>query len=279
MMNDIKAVAAVVAEMDKQLRGILTRPKMLWGNTFTKHQLDKRTSGGVFGLSDHIRAMVYSMLSSGITWERVEGMTDLETGKITPLDNLFHQYDPDYILSCDPLELRDSIKGLHLASQYTINQMVALVDVNIPKLKAIEQEYGSIDTLYKKYIVDDDMSCLVWKLSAADSKMKFAQMGEALVAEYLKNIGYDTSKPDRHICRILGSKYLACSESEIVPVFEAFDIVADIAKELGKPTAEVDYILWAYCASGYGEICTKDSPKCDICKAKAVNVCISVQGR
>lgn len=268
MMNDMKAVAAAVTEMDIQLRQNLTSPKMLWENTFIKHQLDKRTEGGTFGLSDHIRAMVYSMLSSGITWKRVESMTDLETGRIIPLDDLFCEYDPDYVSGCDPTELSVEIKGLRLASQYTENQMKSLITVNIPKLKAIEKEYGSIDTLYKKYIIDGDISCLVWKLSAADSKMKYAQMGEALVAEYLKNVGYDTSKPDRHIRRILGSNHLACSDSKTVPIFEAFDIVADIAKESGKPTAEVDYILWSYCASGYGEICTQKNPKCDLCKAK-----------
>lgn len=268
-MNDIKTVAAAVAEMDRQLRGILTSCKMLWENTFIKHQLDKRADGGEFNLSDHIRAMVYSMLSSGITWERVESMTELATGRITQLDDLFHHYDSDYILSCDPSDLRDGIKGLHLASQYTNNQMAALIDVNIPKLKAIEQKYGNIDTYYKKYIIDGcDMTCLIRQLASPDSKDKLAQMGEALIAEYLKNVGFDTAKPDRHICRILGSKYLACSKSEIVPVFEAIDIVADIAGELGKSTAEIDYILWSYCATSYGEICTLKNPKCSFCVAK-----------
>ena len=268
-MNDIKTVAAAVAEMETHLRKILTNPKMLWDNTFIKHQIDKRTNAGVFDISDHIKAMVYSMISSGITWKRVEPITDIETGSITQLDNLFHQYQSDYVLSCDPSDLRDGIKGLYLASQYTKNQMTALVEINIPKLKAIEQEYGSIDTYYKKYIIDgDDITCLIRQLSSPDSNDKFAQMGEALIAEYLKNVGYDTSKPDRHIRRILGCNYLACSASEIVPVYEAFQIVADIAKKLGKPTAEVDFILWSYCSTGYGEICTVNKPKCDICAAK-----------
>lgn len=270
-MNSIQTVAAVVADMDKQLREILTSPKMLWENTYIKHQQDKRNSGGKFSISDHIRAMVYSMLSSGITWERVESITDLSTGRITPLDDLFHQYDPDYIRSRDPSRLRDDIKSLHLASPYTLKQMTALINDNIPKLKALEQKYGDIDTYYKKFIIDGtDMTCLIWRLSSADSKDKLSQMGEALTAEYLKNLGYDTAKPDRHICRILGSKYLACSESETVPVYEAFDIVADIARELNKTVSEVDYILWSYCASGYGEICTKDSPKCSICTAQII---------
>ena len=262
--------------MDEQLRDILQSPKMLWENTFIKHQLDRRKRGGVFALNDHLRAMVYSMLSSGIMWERVEPLTDLETGMIQPLDDLFHQYDPDYAGSCDPLNLCDGIKGLHLASQYTRNQMTALVEVNIPKLKAIEQKYGSIDTYYKKYItIDCNLTRLIRQLSSSDSKDKLAQMGEALTAEYLKNVGYDTAKPDRHIRRILGSKYLACSAKQDVPVYETLDIVAEIANELSKSAAEVDYILWSYCASGYGEICTVKNPKCEICKAKLATMCAS----
>ena len=35
------------------------------------------------------------------------------------------------------------------------------------------------------------------------------------------------------------------------------DIVTKIACALSKPVAEVDYILWAYCAKEYGEVCTK----------------------
>ena len=97
-----------------------------------------------------------------------------------------------------------------------------------------------------------------------------AQLGEALTAEYLKNVGYDIGKPDRHIRRILGSEYLGCSKHQDVPPYEAIDIIADIAKSLNKPAAEMDYILWAYCASDFGEVCTKKNPKCmELCIAKS----------
>ena len=76
-------------------------------------------------------------------------------------------------------------------------------------------------------------------------------MGIPLVCEYLRNVGYDIPKPDRHICRILGSAHLALSDKKEVPPFEAFDIVVKLAELTGKPTAEVDYILWSYCADGY----------------------------
>ena len=111
------------------------------------------------------------------------------------------------------------------------------------------------------------MKTLVLALSNSDSPLKMKQMGEALTAEYLRNIGFDLAKPDRHIRRILGRKRLGCSDKETVPIYEAIDIVAEIACEMNKSTAEVDYILWSFCANGYGEICTVSAPKCEKCTA------------
>ena len=77
----------------------------------------------------------------------------------------------------------------------------------------------------------------------------------------------------RHIRRILGSKILGCSKYETVPIYEAMDIIQSIAEQMGKHCAEVDYLLWMYCANGYGEVCTVRNPKCDICVIR--NICNS----
>lgn len=268
----ICAAAQAVVLMDNQLRKELLikdgriQEKKLWENTFIKHQIDKRNDGGTFITSDHIRAMVYSMLSSGISWERVENGIDLTTGKIAPIDEIFHEYDTDYLFKCNPDELADKIKVLGCASQSTRKQMTALINNNIPKLIQLEKEYGSVDTYYQKFIDEDStLKSLVKTLSEPNSKDKLGEMAEALVAEYFKNIGHSIAKPDRHICRILSSDYLACSDKETVPIYEAINIVSAIAKKLNKSAAEVDYILWSYCAKGYGEICTKDNAKCNLC--------------
>ncbi len=277
-MNDkIKNAAKTVLAMDSHLRNDLLKKdgklqtKKHWENTFIKHQIDRRKQGDTFSVEDHIRAMVYSMLSSGISWQRVESGIDNDTGKIIPIDEIFCQYDVKALLHSTPEELRDKIKELRCASLQTLAQMKALLEDNIPKLLAIEKQHGSIDNFYRHFInADPTLNTLVLVLSEKNSKYNLSQMGEALTAEYLRNVGYDISKPDRHIRRILGSKYLSCSESEIVPIYEAFDIVAEIASELGKSVAEVDYILWSYCANGYGEVCTLSKPGCDKCVAKEI---------
>lgn len=271
MQEKIRILAEIVLKMDNHLRTELLKKdtNMLWENTYIKRQIDKRKQGGTFSVQDHICAMVYSMLSAGITWERVNGKIDNETKRIIPIDDIFCQYAPQQILQFSPNQLRDKIKELHFASQYTLKQMQALLSVNIPKLLQWEKEYGTVDTYYQKYIQEDaSLKLLVKTLSDSKSKNKLAQMEIALVSEYLRNVGYDIPKPDRHTRRILGNEILGLSEKQIAEPFEVFDILQDVAEKMGKSVAEVDYILWSYCANGYGEICTVNQPKCGECVVK-----------
>lgn len=270
MINNMQEICKCVELMDKYLRNNLNK-KQLWENTYIFKQINKREKGGTFSTSDHICAMVYSMLSSGARWERLENYIDSKTGRITVIDEIFCQYDPDVLLKSSSDKLCNSVKDLHCASRYTLKQVQALIEVNIGRLQAFENQYGSIDNFYHKIIdIDSSLKTLVLILSSPNSPFKMEQMGEALTAEYLRNVGYDIAKPDRHITRILGSGVLGCSDSKTVPVYEAFDIVSQIANKMNKATAEVDYILWSYCASGYGN-CTVKSPKCDVCVVK--NIC------
>lgn len=273
----IENISKIVEQMDIQLRTNLLikdgkiQEKKLWENTYIKHQQDRRDRKEEFSISDHIRGMVYAMLSSGIAWERVENSIDILTGKIKTIDEIFHQYNPQILLECSSQELSDKVKHLHCASQSTKKQMNGLIHTNIEKLMQLEKEYDSIDGFYQRFIdKDSSYKTLIKTLSDSDSVNKMVEMGEALNAEYLRNVGYDMAKPDRHIRRILGSNVLACSEHEIVPLFQTFDIVKDIADELGKSVAEVDYILWSYCSKGYGEVCTVINPKCNICVARQI---------
>lgn len=276
-MKDMETVANAVLLMDKQLRGELfirdgkIQTKKLWENTYIKKQLDKRRDGGAFTVSDHIRGMVYSMLTSGAAWNRLEPHIDTATGQIPVIDDIFYQYDVTALQSADLTKLCEKVKAQKLGTQYLKNQTEALVKENIGKLLSIKEKYGSVDNFYQSLAdKNDNLKTLVRELATAGKPYKFAQLGEALTAEYLKNVGYDIGKPDRHICRILGSEYLGCSKHQDVPPYEAIDIIADIAKSLNKPAAEMDYILWAYCASGFGEVCTKKNPKCmELCIAKS----------
>lgn len=277
MNQKIKNTGQIIEKMDEQLRSSLLfrdgkiQYKKLWENTHIKKQIDRRKNGHIdFTLPEHIRAMVYSMLSSGISWERVEKSIDETTGRITAIDKIFHQYAPEYLLACKGDDLAEQIKEIGCASYSTRKQMNGLIHTNIEKMIRLQDKYGSIDRYYQKFIeMDSSIKLLVRNLSNSSSEDKYVQMGEPLVAEYLRNVGYDLAKPDRHICRILGRDYLGCSEQEEVPVYEAFDLIRELSESMGRKTvAEVDYILWSYCAEGYGAVCRKNHPRCSICVAK-----------
>lgn len=267
-MSSISEAARAVEQMDKHLRDTLLKKdglnqeKKLWENTYIKHQIDKRNGGGSFSINDHIQGMVYSLLSSERGWEKIED-------NLEQINTIFLNFDSKRI-KVEPAEnFEKEILNITCGNRRIHYQMQALRD-NIEKLELLENQYSSIDAYYQKFIEEDaTLKSLVMALSGEKSKDKIVEMGIPLASEYLRNVGYDIPKPDTHITRILGSKVLACSEHEIVPEFEAFDIVAKISKELNKPVAEVDYILWLYCADGYGEICTASKPKCEQCAAKA----------
>lgn len=263
----IERAAEIIDGMDKLLRSKLTEGQ-LFENTHIAKQIKRREQGGIYTLADHIRGMAYAMLSSGIPWKQVETGIDEKTGRITALDEILYNYEPDMLLFADPGDLRDKIKAHKWASQSTLKQMNGLIHTNIKKLIGFQEKSGSVDAYYQQFIEKDSTyQSLITNLAGPASKDKFAEMGEALTAEYLRNVGYDMSKPDRHICRILGSNHLGCSDFEVVPVFEAMEIVNQIAVICERRAAEVDYILWSYCANGYGEICTAQKPKCRVCVA------------
>lgn len=255
----------VVNEIDYYLHNHVPE-KVWWENTFIKKQIDKRERKESFLIEDHIRAMVYSMLSSGAKWKRLEKEIDEKTGRNMVIDGIFGNYNPRYILSSTSDTLLEKIKASCGATQSTRKQLKALIKFNVPLLMQMEEKYGTIDMCYREDIQkDSSMKRLVRRLSCKNSDIKMHQMGVALNAEYLRNIGYDIAKPDRHIRRILGSNILGCSKLFWSSEYETFDIIKIIAEKMGKHSAEVDYILWLFCSSGYGEICTVKKPKCEKC--------------
>lgn len=265
MEERIKRAAEAVSRMGQYLETVLPRKKS-WKKTHVQKQIDRREDGEDLDITEHIRGMVYAMLSSNFPWERVEQDIDDASGRILSIDKIFHDYDIDFLLSCPAEKIRDKIKEKKLAGLSTNKQMKGLISHNIGLLKSWEDSFGSIDVFYQSFIEkDSSYKMLVKTLSRSGSENKMKEMSEALITEYLRNIGYDIAKPDRHIRRILGKDILACSEQKVVPVFEAMDIVREIADTLNEHVAEVDYTLWSYCAKDYGEICTSKRPRCCEC--------------
>jgi Predicted EndoIII-related endonuclease len=281
MWHTTENIHDMIDQMDRHLRTELLKKdgevfvEKLWENTYIKRQIDERENGASFSVNDHIRAMVYAMLSGGQSWDKYAKEADSRTGAISCVDTVFHQYHPTELLACSPEQLLQELQKLHLAPRFGSDYMNALIHVNIPKLLKWEKEYGAVDNYYQKYIqkgIEKQLlvseRLLIETLSDTESDNKLQQMGVPLVCEYLRNVGYNLPKPDTHIRRILGSECLGFSTSRDVSEYRSIEIMFGIAKAAQKSVAETDYILWSYCSDGFGEICTSSNPKCDVCVAK-----------
>ena len=257
MIGSVQKAAKAVELMDEYLRKNLPKER-LW-TSYTP--AEKRKRGEQFSLQEHVRGMVLAMLSGERRWDGIDS-------NMKQIERIFFGFDPERLMAepCEALE--EAVRQISCGNRRIKFQMQALKP-NIEKLKSFEEQHGSVDAFFQKLIDQDaSLKSLVKALSGSQSKDKLLELGVPLVSEYLRHVGYNVPKPDRHIRRILGSKRLACSKKEFVSEFEVFDIIAELAKETNKTGAEVDYILWSYCADGYGAICT-ESPKCSECVAKA----------
>lgn len=138
MNSKIKDVSNAVLIMERYLLENVQENK-LWENTYIYEQIVKRKQGGNFELKDHIKAMVYSMLSSRTEWAKIQ--PHIESGEI---DNIFCNFHSGKLLQCKSEELLDQLKEIRCASLSTRKQMKALLDVNIETLCKIEDTYNGM---------------------------------------------------------------------------------------------------------------------------------------
>ena len=215
--------------------------------------IKKRQEGHRFSMNEHIKAMVYSLLTNQTVWNRI-------VPYLPAIDKVFRNYDPQYVKGHDPEKFAEDIFSMKCGNMSTRKQMRALKG-NIEVLERIEAEHGSVDA----YVTGTDAQEVVKTFSKAGSKYKLEMMGEALVWEYLRNIGIDGVKPDTHIRRFLSGSRMGKSKAPaLASMKEVYQQVDVLSEETGLLKAEVDNLIWSFCAEGFGEICTA-SPCCEQC--------------
>ena len=215
-------------------------------------EIEKRKAGKHYTIQDHIRGMIYSMLTNQTKWYRVEP-------HLPEIDKLFYDYDPEKILAVEPEYFCQGILGMKCGNMSTKAQMKALPD-NIRIFQRIENKFGSVDA----FITSAPANVIVEKLSKGSSPYKMKMLGEALAWEYLRNVGIDGAKPDTHLRRFLGADRMGTREHSPATVSEVNEQVAKLSEETGMSKVEIDNLIWSFCADGYGEICTA-TPHCASC--------------
>lgn len=223
-----------------------------------------RSAGEHFTLSEHIEAMLFSGLSSMRGWSAI-------ALKRPALNKIFFNFDVGTLKAINPDDLSKAIKSIN-AGTFRINHQMRALKHNIETMEKIEEDHISIDDYYNSLCCSgniEDKIILVLQLSKKEYKIK--EFGIPLVCEYIKGMGIDIVKPDRHVCRILmrmGYVSTSLAKKDNRLYLETIRVCDDIAKSYGITNAEVDTILWQYCADGYAEICSS-MPNCKKCAAKS----------
>ncbi|WP_026507234.1 hypothetical protein [Butyrivibrio sp. MC2013] len=211
-----------------------------------------REHGKEFDLEDHIRALIYALLTNQRKWSDVEP-------KLPQIDNLFFNYDLEKIKEHDGEYFERGIRALKCGN-ISIRQQMEGLHHDISVFESLVKRCGSMDN----YVTSMQAEDVVRELSEPSSKYKLKGVGNALAWEYLRNVGIDGSKPDTHLRRFFGADRIGVSMNSEATEEEVISAVESISNEGGYTKFEIDYLIWAYCASGKGEVCTA-SPACNRC--------------
>lgn len=214
-----------------------------------------RAEGKQFDLSEHIRGLIYSLLTNQTPWIRI-------VPHLPEIDKIFFNYDAAKLKSTPGAFFEDKLRSIKCGNRKTKAQMDALHE-NISVFEMIEQDYGSMDA----FVTSAPANEIVDMLSKGDSKYKLKQVGNALAWEYLRNMGIDGAKPDIHLRRFFGKSRMAASENDPASISEVLVAVSSLSQQSGLSMATIDNLIWSFCADGYGEICTA-SPRCTECVIK-----------
>ena len=216
------------------------------------NSITARKNGKQFPLSEHIRGLIYSLLTNQVPWKRI-------VPHLSEVDRIFMSYDAEAILAKPGSYFEGELRKIRCGNRKTKAQMTALHD-NIYVFEWIVEDYGSMDSFVTSAPAHD----IVAALSSSKSKYKLMQVGEALAWEYIRNVGVDGAKPDLHLRRFFGNKRMGLSKREIASVPEVLDTVNELSEITGLTKATIDNLIWSYCADGFGEICTA-TPHCQEC--------------
>ena len=223
-------------------------------DTTILHTLEDRKNGKYFNFTEHLRGFIYAQLSALISWKKIKSNS-------INIDKIFCQFDKDKLKLKSAEDLIAEITGIKCNNPYTTKNQMRSLKTNIETFEKIEKDFGSIE----KFITHQIPVNIIKLLASSNSPYKLKYAGVALVAEYLRNMGIDIVKPDVHIKRILAPDRLNLVSSK--SDYAVIERCKQLACEMGISQIKIDYLLWNYCAKGYGEICTK-KPKCEKCVIK-----------
>ena len=258
----------------------MNNPKKIWENlclrmhkwnvnwkeevaaTSVVHQLIKRRSNNnKFSDKDIFEGILLGILSNNTDWRKIKKIKNELKIKFNDFDLKSYSQNSEKYITETIIPWFVSNKSGSLTLKKDLHNLI----YTSKKLAKYSDENGSADQYFTVALSEAKKDVIELAISlGTDTKWKLKGFGVPLAAEALRNIGYNLSKPDRHILRAVGSLQLVNFDSweneerigrnsppaSISNLREAMKAVDELAKENKEETTFVDSVIWTACAKG-----------------------------
>jgi 3-methyladenine DNA glycosylase Tag len=248
-------------ELWKRIETRLSDSKLQWHQRIADLRqvpaVQARATGLRLGDNEIFKSLVLAVLSNSTDWAKVERTIP----DLTALFQDFRIQDYAYSKSND-IDQKVSWFISRRAGSMTLRQDLNRMIVAAKQLLILVQEHGSLEKYLDELMLrfNGDASVVAVALGDPSSSCKLSSLGIPLAAEFLKNVGYDVCKPDRHINRAVGSfgwvqfrrwpdrsarKPPEATAREMQGVMQS---MTEVAGRLGLLATYVDNAVWLLCA-------------------------------
>lgn len=245
---------AIRHELDRSLRGWMQRIEH-FGQVAA---VERREAGSGWSDDDVFEALLRAVLTTNTDWARVERV-------LPELRSAFSNFSLDAYAETSEQEVRRRLVPWfkdRKAGSMTLRQSLMSLAKTARLLSEWSTKHGSADHYFLTLLAANggDPKRAAVALGTPDSPKKLPGLGVPIAAESLRNLGYDVCKPDRHLCRAVGSwglvqfrkwpdragtKAPAASASEMLSTMTA---VESLAREVGTRATLFDNAIWLLCA-------------------------------
>ena len=219
--------------------------------------ISKRQAGHRWTDEEVFKGLVLSILSNSTDWAKIQAITP-------DLDVPFDGFNPRSYARLSPRDIEQRlIRWFKARKAGGLTQRQGFVSlIQATRLLIERSEPHDSFHSYLNHLLEESNHQPIELARALGTQgvHKLPRCGIALSAEFLRNIGHDAAKPDRHICRAVGSfgwvsyakwpdrsgrKMPTPSEYETVRTMRTLE---SLSKEIGEPAALIDGALWLLCA-------------------------------
>jgi hypothetical protein len=220
----------------------------------------KREGGSQWSDDEIFEGLVRSILSANTNWSKVESV-------LPALCTLFHGFSVLWYATLTPADVKQKLvpwfKQRKAGSAALGPNLLRLIE-SAKQLKGFRVRDGSLENYLAQLSSqhNGDPKAMAAALGEERSPAKLPCLRVPLAAEFLKNVGYDVSKPDRHINRAVGSFGLVqfanwpdrdgfkTPQAGKYELRTVMDVMERWALKLSVRATFLDNAVWLLCSSG-----------------------------